>query len=431
MQKLVIAIPTYNSADIIDETLSLECEYWKDKNVDIHIYDSSTDAKTSDVVTKWKDNGYDNLYYIRIDSTIHSNKKVYMIYRDLSGCNRYDFIWMRRDYTSYTTNTCEILLGELRDDVSIINIRKSDADDPGVRYYTDRNLYAKKYMVITTCYGDCILNVKTMLSDIDWGHYEKKYIESKAINFSHVGLYFELLAKHKNVNMCNLGIDRSGYNDSKLKINSYWMSDVMRIYATGWGELIQKLSEYYEGLYELCDFSNSFFTVEKLIRYRNENVLNIRILWRNRKWAKKCIGANYSMALKLALMPKRKVGKFVEEMNRDNIGGLNQFVKRYENVYIYGIRKYGKFTYEQISCKEKVKAFIKTNPQAGENQFEGKEVIPFEQFLQIKSDGIGVIVAAGEDTRAEILSLLEKNGITGNVFVNRPILGKYGSVKSI
>ncbi len=429
MQKLVIGIPTYNSAAIVDETLSLECVYWKEKNVDIYLYDSSTNNDTYDVYKKWVADGYDNLHYVKIDSEVHSNKKVYMLYKDLSALKKYDFIWMRRDYTTYISSTCDLLLANLDNDICLISISKNVNETSGVKLYTDKEEYALKYIANSTRYGDCVVNSSMMLEDIDWNYYEEKYVNSKTVNFSHVGLYYELVAKQSNVKICNLGIESSGYNNSKLKVDSFWVADGLDIWCTCWGELIDKLSEYYLNIYGALDISLRFFPVMTLIRYRITDILNLRNLWRNRKWAKRCMGENYNEAIKLALTPKSRVKKFVEKYNHDNQKNLNKFAERYNAIYIYGARKHGKNVQEQLKCKEKVKAFVTTELKAGEDTFEGKKVISFAQFKEAYLESDGIVVAAGSLARPEIVELLEYNGMAHNMYVSDTILGEYKTFK--
>ena len=81
--KLAICIPTYNRPEVIQELVEkIAPRYWQ-YGFDLYIYDSSENEQTEMVVQTWI-NKYTKLHYVKVDSKIHSNLKVYNIFKERS-----------------------------------------------------------------------------------------------------------------------------------------------------------------------------------------------------------------------------------------------------------------------------------------------------------------------------------------------------------
>ena len=78
--RLAVCIPTYNRSQIIQEFLETYINEYIYEKFDIYIYDSSEDRKTETLVREWMQY-YTNLYYVSVDMKVHSNMKVYNIFK--------------------------------------------------------------------------------------------------------------------------------------------------------------------------------------------------------------------------------------------------------------------------------------------------------------------------------------------------------------
>ena len=79
MKKLAICIPTYNRKQSVEDILSKINSIFREEELDVYIYDSS--EKSVDYSKKeWKI----NVYYKKLNSSVHSNEKIFIIYISLS-----------------------------------------------------------------------------------------------------------------------------------------------------------------------------------------------------------------------------------------------------------------------------------------------------------------------------------------------------------
>lgn len=99
--EIALCVLTYNGADIVDDVLTNCVNDYFNEGIDIYYFDSSMDNKTKDVVEKYIEQGYTNLYYINMpeESSIGRTKAI------MSGehfVKEYDYVWptKNRSYLS-------------------------------------------------------------------------------------------------------------------------------------------------------------------------------------------------------------------------------------------------------------------------------------------------------------------------------------------
>ena len=78
-KKLTICIPTYNRPKDIKVFLDTEMKFLDKYNVNVSIFDSSTDDRTKELVERINKENVSYLDYYRVDSSISANEKVFMI----------------------------------------------------------------------------------------------------------------------------------------------------------------------------------------------------------------------------------------------------------------------------------------------------------------------------------------------------------------
>ena len=94
--KLAVCIPTYNRPEVIEEFIQTCARQYLQHQFDIFIYDSSEDIQTEEVVKEYKKQ-FSNLYYTKVAPEIHSNMKVYNIFREFGHSLKYDYLWVCSD----------------------------------------------------------------------------------------------------------------------------------------------------------------------------------------------------------------------------------------------------------------------------------------------------------------------------------------------
>ena len=193
---IAVCIPTYERCEVVKDFLNTCAELYISYGLDIYYYDSSVSDKTLYVVSEWikKSN---NIYYIKMPSNMPSNIKVFNIFSGYGLKKQYDFIWVCGDAIQFSYTAINNLMSKIDKTYDIIQMNSRDFDKIGTREYTDYNEYLRDCAWELTLYGSAILNVNTILKDVDWKFYKKIYSKENLINFSHVGFYFTRICEDR------------------------------------------------------------------------------------------------------------------------------------------------------------------------------------------------------------------------------------------
>lgn len=100
MKELCLLIPTKNRAMAIDFFLKEKIEKFREKEIDVIIFDSSTNDETENVVKKYLECGYENIvyqYYKDYENDGYGSYKVRDAYRVCA--QQYEYIWLCGDTT--------------------------------------------------------------------------------------------------------------------------------------------------------------------------------------------------------------------------------------------------------------------------------------------------------------------------------------------
>lgn len=97
-KKLAIVVPTANRETTIEQWLFELCDDAKRYDVDLIVYDSSSNDKTECVVSNYVLDGYENIKYVRYDGEFDGfslDHKLINAYQQFSAY--YEYIWLIRD----------------------------------------------------------------------------------------------------------------------------------------------------------------------------------------------------------------------------------------------------------------------------------------------------------------------------------------------
>ena len=89
MKKLAICIPTYNRKEVVEDILDKINNAFEKNETDIYIYDSSED--NIDYKYSMEESSV-RVYHKKLDSNVHSNEKVYIIYQTKEIIEEYEYI---------------------------------------------------------------------------------------------------------------------------------------------------------------------------------------------------------------------------------------------------------------------------------------------------------------------------------------------------
>lgn len=330
MKDLAICIPTYERAKFIQEFLEICLPITERFDIDVYIYDSSINNDTQIIVEEYR-KSTGNLFYNRIDSDVHSNIKVFNIYKQFSKENRYKYIWLSSDYYRFEEWFITRLNKLLVENYDVIVVNNMDVEALNDREYKDINEFFHDCAWWMTGYGATILNINRILGNVDWKYYESEFLIDKCLNFSHVGLYFCQLANIEKPRMFHYSISDRELYWSKFRTISGWRDDTFKISCETWPNVIKKLPDVYMNKWWAIKkfyINEESFKFTLMIGYRKDNIFNLKVFLRYYHFWKYSSQSRYEL-FKIAIYPRRYVEKLSDKR-------IEKYCKRYNRIFIYG-----------------------------------------------------------------------------------------------
>lgn len=420
--KVAFCIPTYNRNAMVAEFLEQSASLFHDLSIDIYYYDSSEDNETEAVVKKWMDI-FNNIYYIRIPSDWHANRKVMYIYEEYARNQAYDYIWVCGDSLRYSEKILKQVATVFHLGYDMVIINGIDEGRIGTREYTAGNELFHDCAWHMTLFGAVILNVHTTLSHVPWPYIEEKYEIPERINYSHIGLYFEAIYSMDKFRAFYLAVDQEVWG-SQLKMRAGWYQDAFKVLCEYWPSTVKALPEYYTNK-EAAMNKLGYYSCLKIwdfLNYRLENVYNIQVF---KKYRKVLIGMSRFNTVQLwslaYLNPKwafyivtKDFRGYVKEIQK--IRRLHIFCRKFRTIYIYGAgivaERYAKYFQRK---KIIFQGFLITQKGKNPEEFQNHPVISLCEFKS-SYDGIGVIIGLNQYNMEEVRPMLMERGLWEHSF---------------
>lgn len=238
--EIAYCIPTYNHSDIIQEVLQAVGYLYKQNNIDIYIYDSSDNYKTYWIAKHFAEQGMDNLYYVKIDSSIGFDEKLMMIFQGYELQHKYKYLWVVKDRVCVYNATLQTVLQETHKDYDAIFLDVAvDTTKPDIKpVYYDAGEFYKQAGWIASSMNTTLYHYDKLLKNIDWKEFKEKYFFDGENEFDHFCVLFHALGKKENIKVRYLTGDNIQFAESHLG-KSLWMK---RAFKT-WGKLWIKVNE--------------------------------------------------------------------------------------------------------------------------------------------------------------------------------------------
>ena len=335
----IICIPTYNRPEVIEELLIRYQKTYDRLGYDIAIYDSSDNNATENIVRNYQYKY--NLSYFRIDTDVHSNAKVYYIYKWFEEQDNYEYIWLQSDSIRWINDALEKItnivdLGNY--DLIIPNYR--DVEGIGDREYNDINGFFEDCAWHMTLYGATIVK-KTVIKNTNWKTLERKYMRADRINFSHVGLYFEQISRMPLFQAFHISLPKYSLISSLHKKEPGWRKETFFIHFKVFPNVINDLPEIYhnkEAVIKKEAINSGELTIEGIKKLRSISVLDFKsFVTYNidfRKYSNVGIPSIFLWSVLPKWLAKRRLSQNKANMRLSK--DLRSFCSKYKNIYIYG-----------------------------------------------------------------------------------------------
>lgn len=421
--RVAMCIPTYGRSKVVEEMLCRCARYYIELGLDIYIYDSSEDDDTREVVEKYADK-LRNIYYVKMPSDMHANMKVFKIFQQYNMKRRYDFIWLCGDAWQFSKRLIESVVSQLDTQYDMIEVNVAAVETVGTRVYTDYNEYLKDCAWHLSLFGAVILNVQTMLENVDWEYFEKKYNDNILIYYSHVGFYFERLAEKKEFKALHIRFNPGWGRTSRFRKQAAWYRNTFFVVCNGWISTIEALPDCYttkEQTILSLGVNSQFKDETRFLELRAHKVYD----WKsyksyNAQLCRMCRVPRFKLAL-IACMPSglalRKIKNGMCKY-KHSIKSFQDFCRCHSRLVIYGA---GSIAYKYADYFEKnnisYEYFCVT--EAGENISEllQHKVYAYDTVKPQLKD-MGIVIAIGKAYALEIVDRLHADGCGENIFYN-------------
>lgn len=426
-KRLAICIPTFNRAAIIEETLLRTLEKYQQRDWDLFIYDSSTDNDTRSIVENYAKK-FPGLFYKYIDSSIHSNLKVYTILQDFSNSKKYEYIWICTDTVTWSEELLDEIQSNLKlcYDLLIINYR--DIEKIGTREFADCNNLFISCAWHMTYYGASIYRIRTMLQEIPWAYLKERYCIPERINFSHVAFCFEKICTMSSFKAKHISFPVECLRVSPMKRNTVgWRNDAFYIFCICWPSMIMALPDCYknkEFVIRQHGINSGLFLERSLIQFREDGLYTYEIYKKYKKIWKNLTTLPCIKLKMISLFPSKWIWvlRFREFYKIKRIQKkVAKFAKKYSKIYLYGCGvKASGFAHYLEEINIEFEGFLVTSLGQEKNTFMNKRVRQFEPNI-LSDSHVGLILALGEKNTKEVLNIIynvNKKPVCGIYFDN-------------
>ena len=399
---LLIAIPTYKRCIDIDSLLKAISFVSAYINVKVVIFDSSKDNETKKVTNDYMRRFFSNLSYERLDERIPSNEKVFLIYERYA--NTCEYLWILHDHTIFTQESFDYLINNLRLGYDFIYLY-TQGNRYGLKEYDNRQSFAQKNAWFLGKMGASIVRTTTLIKDVNWEYYSKKYLTHRNINFSHVGFYLERLCE-KDFSILEIEFPRSQFIDTRKYEKLSWEKEALRICTECWGSVIMSLPQIYTDKKSIISTIDWYFlNIYKLLLGRLQGYYTIDDYKKYEKWIKLVFPNLIKDAYNIATLPEDTL---IEKYVKPFKDRLRDEINSGRDIYIYGAGKHGIECLELMEIADILpKGFIVSDMAGNPENIRGIKVYELGYVL-CDNKPIFTIIAVMEELQKEIIKLIKK-----------------------
>lgn len=409
MKKLLICVPTYNRAQTIQQWIDCERETLLREEVDVLFVDSSENEGTKKVVNDAIDNGFNNLKYVAVDSTIDGNYKALLVYK-MAEQYEYEYIWMTHDHTAYLKNSVDYILKTIQEtnsDFYVLNIYSSGMKNIRLDSLED---FAEKSVPLLGRYGASIVSRERFLCGVDWEAVEKKWYKADTISWAHVGWWLERASQIDEFKSTLIEVDYKEYvtltiANQNIDYRRSWFDQTIQVCAGRWYSLIKKLPNTYRNKKQLYKKAYSEWRSKyTYLQCKKEGAYGIKVFWELRKgiWAtvnKK----DFIIVFLISIMPYFLSRKIV-------FGNVEKIVKTYRKqgykIAIYGAGMYAKMCADYLlDTGITFDSFVVTDKKNNEEEIKGHKIFSIDEYIA-ENEKLYVIVAVHDLNKKTIYEYL-------------------------
>lgn len=421
--RIAFCIPTKNRYLCLKELL----EYLEDKKdicpMDIFIYDSSDDDRTKKLAETFAYHG-GKITYIDINDyqgsmaiqySAESAVKLYQIYKNFAGSDKYDYVWLSSDSVRFCNEILERIYFIQKSYVMITIVDKIcnsyNEEMYGIKEkeYMSAETYMKYNTVVNSLYGAVLINTE-ILTKLDW---EEAYLwcsDEKIYSYIQIRLYSELACKADKFKAIVLNYDNA-ITFSSFKTDVGWRKHFLQVTVEGWKNVIEamKVTADTKAYILNCIYANVKIDRDYLLRLRMWGVYDRKCLDKYRNYIINCV--TETVAEEVLNIPYEELKEWYEVPKKR----FAIFCRQHSRIMIYGAGMYAKIWYSILYNQMiEVVGFIVTDKRNNPEKIMDLPVYAFDEIRDDLKD-IGIIIGIWKEKavgiKENLLQYMDENDI--------------------
>ena len=333
-KKLALCIPTYNRSERVTELLQ-DLSGMTDDNFSIHIFDSSEDGKTKDVVEKYTDKYH--VEYTFMEGISHSSQKFFRIYESMAASST-DYVWLMNDHSVFNRAALSAIFEALAEDGDfyLLDVRCPEFSVTDFKNLDDFLLRAA--WQLTYC-GAGIVKRERFLEGVNWSDMGRKYLMPETREYSHMGFYFERASQLANPKLKQVGLLRDSMLDRMRYDKPAWQLDKFRICTQCWHETLMRLPDAYTQKEKALKTMDSWYLSKfSLMELKEDGGYGFFSFLRYRQYLVRIAPEKRWDALLIAALP---LGVCRRLLTGELLSRIRKAKKSGRKVYVYGAGRHG------------------------------------------------------------------------------------------
>lgn len=292
---IAYCIPTYNHPQVMEDVLGKCLPLYQKYKIDVYIYDSSTDNKTCDITETFIEQGYQNLYYVKVDASVGIDDKMLMIFSGHGLQKRYRYLWPVKDRAFFGERTLKKVTELAQEDNDAIFLtlalhpfyREEGQSTP--MFFDSPSKFYARWGWLATSMDATLFHVGRMLKDVDWQRFRERYFFDGENCFDHFNVLFHGLGQREKCIVRLVAFDDIESYVSPLGSSS-WGARIFHIWTNMWPKVNEALPAVYDEYKNMVIRRGTSLpwilgSYDRLIKLMSEGLLNLEVyLQISEKW---------------------------------------------------------------------------------------------------------------------------------------------------
>ena len=427
-KKVCLCIPTADRAEMVEEVLRYEMDYYPDFDMDIVCFDSSNDDRTEELVREYREKGFGNLIYKRTPKDLCIDYKIIYIWSQEKWLLDYDYVWLINDSISITKDSLVEIFSYLNDEYSLMRLPVEGSGNKEDFLTEDPNEWFHSCSKGMAHMGSTIMNTQLLRGNIDWDCLSYKYVKNNDIYsndhgfFFTVGFYLERILELERFKGILIGNRRKWRRDSPLKKGkSYWNDFVFETWARSYVDTILSCPESYTNKEDVIKKSDNIlfgrFESRSLIGFRIQGLFSLEVYERYKRYWPLVSTLDLKEIKEIAATPVEELivlyGGDYGKTDRweESLDKIVKHLPQEKLILVYGAGLYGEYTVRKLledGIERNRLRIVVSKPNDNVDEVHGIKVQSIDEYAAQKDDA-HIIIATLPDTADKIESnLIEK-----------------------